>query len=346
MKISREFWLGTLVILVIAVVYFGINFLKGTNLFLKHKRYYSLYENVAGIAPSSPVVLNGYKIGQVKDVHIFEADQSKIVIELSINDEHVRIPKDSEFQIYESDLFGGKAVRLILGDSTLFAENKDTLMGSLALGLTESLKQEIEPLRAKTIELISGIDSAITQLNQVFKDPRTKEIPALFANIQRTLKNVESSTASFSQVMNQGGPHIVDILGSARSIAENLKNNNSRLSQVIQNFEQISDTLKRAQVGATIVKVNQAVTGLNQVVTDINAGKGSIGALMKSDELHVKLSNAATSLDVLLDDIQKNPKRYLSFSVVGRKEQDGFSKKELEEIRKEINNINLDKKKQ
>jgi phospholipid/cholesterol/gamma-HCH transport system substrate-binding protein len=146
--------------------------------------------------------------------------------------------------------------------------------------------------------------------------------------------------------MNQGGPHIVDILGSARSIAENLKNNNSRLSQVIQNFEQISDTLKRAQVGATIMKVNQAVTGLNQVVTDINAGKGSIGALMKSDELHVKLSNAATSLDVLLDDIQKNPKRYLSFSVVGRKEQDGFSKKELEEIRKEINNINLDKKKQ
>jgi phospholipid/cholesterol/gamma-HCH transport system substrate-binding protein len=345
MKVSREFWLGALVIFVIAVVYFGINFLKGSNLFLKHKRYYSLYENVAGIAPSSPVVLNGYKIGQVKDVHIFEADQSKIVIELSINDEHVKIPKDSKFQIYESDLFGGKAVRLILGDSVVFAENKDTLTGTLALGLTESLKQEIEPLKAKTIELISGIDSAITQLNQVFRDPRTKEIPALFASIQRTLRNVESSTASFSQVMNQSGPDIVQLLNSARSIADNLKNNNGRLSQVIANFEQISDTLKRANVGATILKVNQAVTGLNQVVNDINEGKGTIGALMKSDALHNKLTDAAQSLDVLIDDIQKNPKRYLSFSVVGRKESEGFSKKELEEIRKEINNINLDKKK-
>jgi phospholipid/cholesterol/gamma-HCH transport system substrate-binding protein len=145
--------------------------------------------------------------------------------------------------------------------------------------------------------------------------------------------------------MNQSGPDIVQLLNSARSIADNLKNNNGRLSQVIANFEQISDTLKRANVGATILKVNQAVTGLNQVVNDINEGKGSIGALIKSDALHNKLTDAAQSLDVLIDDIQKNPKRYLSFSVVGRKESEGFSKKELEEIRKEINNINLDKKK-
>ena len=328
MKISREFWLGTLVVIVIAVIYFGVNYLKGINLFMKNRKLYSLYENVAGIDPSSPIVLNGYKIGQVRDVHIFEQDQSKIIIELSINDSHINIPKDSEFQIYESDLFGGKAIRLILGDSVVFAENKDTLSGSLALGLT-----------------FAGIDSVITRLNQVFRDPRTKEIPELFANIQRTLRNLESSTSNFSTVMSKGGPALTEVLVNAQSISENLKNNNDRIAQVIQNFEQISDTLKRAQIGATIYKVNAAVGGLQKVVNDINAGKGSLGQLTQNDALHNQLLQASKSLDILIDDINKNPKKYLSFSVIGRKEDEGFSKKELDEIRREISNMTLDKPK-
>ncbi|MEN9395426.1 MAG: hypothetical protein RL362_1647 [Bacteroidota bacterium] len=345
MKISREFWLGTLVVIVIAVIYFGVNYLKGINLFMKNRKLYSLYENVAGIDPSSPIVLNGYKIGQVRDVHIFEQDQSKIIIELSINDSHINIPKDSEFQIYESDLFGGKAIRLILGDSVVLAENKDTLSGSLALGLTESIKQEIEPLKAKTTELFAGIDSVITRLNQVFRDPRTKEIPELFANIQKTLRNLESSTSNFSTVMSKGGPALTEVLVNAQSISENLKNNNDRIAQVIQNFEQISDTLKRAQIGATIYKVNAAVGGLQKVVNDINAGKGSLGQLTQNDALHNQLLQASKSLDILIDDINKNPKKYLSFSVIGRKEDEGFSKKELDEIRREISNMTLDKPK-
>jgi phospholipid/cholesterol/gamma-HCH transport system substrate-binding protein len=193
--------------------------------------------------------------------------------------------------------------------------------------------------------LFAGIDSVITRLNQVFRDPRTKEIPELFANIQKTLRNLESSTSNFSTVMSKGGPALTEVLTNAQSISENLKSNNQRITQVIQNFEQISDTLKRAQIGATIYKVNAAVGGLQKVVNDINAGKGSLGQLTQSDALHNQLLEASKSLDALIDDINKNPKKYLSFSVVGRKEEEGFSKKELEEIRREISNMTLDKPK-
>ena len=345
MKISREFWLGALVILVIAVGFFGVNYLKGVNLFSSSRRFYSLYENVAGIDPSSPIVLNGYKIGQVKDVHIFEEDQTKIIIVLNINDEHVNIPKDSEFQIYDSDLFGGKAVRLILGDSSAIAMHKDTLKGSLALGLTESIKQEIEPLKAKTSELFSTLDSMMLKLNKALQDPRTKEIPELFSNIQQTLRNLQASTGNFSAVMNEGGPKMVEVLSNAQSISENLKANNQKLTTVIGNFESISDSLKKANIGATVMKVNKAVGGLQQFVDDVNQGKGSLGKLTQTDALHTQLVEASRSLNLLIDDINKNPKKYVHFSMVGRKDADGFSDKELEQIRTEINKIKVEEKK-
>jgi len=345
MKISREFWLGALVILVIAVGFFGVNYLKGVNLFSSSRRFYSLYENVAGIDPSSPIVLNGYKIGQVKDVHIFEEDQTKIIIVLNINDEHVNIPKDSEFQIYDSDLFGGKAVRLILGDSSAIAMHKDTLKGSLALGLTESIKQEIEPLKAKTSELFSTLDSMMLKLNKALQDPRTKEIPELFSNIQQTLRNLQASTGNFSAVMNEGGPKMVEVLSNAQSISENLKANNQKLTTVIGNFESISDSLKKANIGATVMKVNKAVGGLQQFVDDVNQGKGSLGKLTQTDALHTQLVEASKSLNLLIDDINKNPKKYVHFSMVGRKDADGFSEKELEQIRTEINKLKVEEKK-
>jgi phospholipid/cholesterol/gamma-HCH transport system substrate-binding protein len=304
-----------------------------------------LYENVAGIDPSSPVVLNGYKIGQVKDVHIFEGDQTKIIIVLNINDEHVSIPKDSEFQIYDSDLFGGKAVRLILGDSSAIAMHKDTLKGSLALGLTESIKQEIEPLKAKTSELFSTLDSMMLKLNRALQDPRTKEIPELFSNIQQTLRNLQASTGNFSQVMSDGGPRLVEVLANAQSISENLKANNQKLSAVIGNFESISDSLKRANIGATVIKVNKAVAGLQQLVEDVNQGKGSLGKLTQTDALHNQLVDASKSLNLLIDDINQNPKKYVHFSMIGRKDADGFSDKELEQIRTEINKIKIEEKK-
>lgn len=344
MKVSKEFWLGTLVVMVLTLFYFGINYLKGDNVLFKSRVYYALYDNVAGIAPSSPVVLNGYKIGQVKDVRIFEQDQQKILIEISIKDANVSISTDSEFQIYDSDLFGGKSIRLILGSAQDKAENKTFLKGSLALGLTESIKQEIEPLKAKTTELFAGLDSVFTRLNDVMRDPQTKEIPQLFASVRNTLKNLEKSTGQFDHVMGSGGPELVELLANARSISENIKANNQKISQAIENFSQISDTLKKAQLGTTVLKLKGAVGQLETFVSDVNQGKGSLGQLTQTDVLHKQLVDAAHSLDLLIDDINQNPNKYLNFSVMGRKHNEGFSKKELEQIRSEINKITLESK--
>jgi phospholipid/cholesterol/gamma-HCH transport system substrate-binding protein len=234
---------------------------------------------------------------------------------------------------------------LILGDSSAIAMHKDTLKGSLALGLTESIKQEIEPLKAKTSELFSTLDSMMLKLNRALQDPRTKEIPELFSNIQQTLRNLQASTGNFSQVMSDGGPRLVEVLANAQSISENLKANNQKISAVIGNFESISDSLKRANIGATVIKVNKAVAGLQQLVEDVNQGKGSLGKLTQTDALHNQLVDASKSLNLLIDDINQNPKKYVHFSMIGRKDADGFSDKELEQIRTEINKIKIEEKK-
>jgi phospholipid/cholesterol/gamma-HCH transport system substrate-binding protein len=135
------------------------------------------------------------------------------------------------------------------------------------------------------------------------------------------------------------------VLANAQSISENLKANNQKLSKVIGNFESISDSISKANIGATVTKVNRAVTGLQQLVDDVNQGKGSLGKLTQTDALHNQLVDASKSLNLLIDDINKNPKKYVHFSVIGRKDAEGFSDTELEQIRSEINKLKVEEKK-
>lgn len=339
MKVSKEFIIGVVVVVAIALLYIGINFLKGINLFARQKRFYAVYENVAGLVPSNAVVLNGYKIGTVSNVQMSKTKSGKLVVEVVVNDANLNVPADTKLEIFDADLFGGKAIQIVLGDSSVMAENRDTLSGFVSLGLTESIKQELEPLKQKTSDLFISIDSILSGLNAVFASNSVKGLPVIFESLKTSLHNVESTTEQLNTLLANSNPKINDILSNVNAISANIKNNNEKLSNVISNASAITDTLAKVQLASTMLKVDKALGDFEIIMGKINSGQGTIGQLVNNDSLHNQLTQASRSLDLLLDDMRVHPKRYLSFSLIGKREKSELSKRELEQIRDELNKM-------
>jgi phospholipid/cholesterol/gamma-HCH transport system substrate-binding protein len=334
MKVSREFLIGVLVVIAIALLYLGVNYLKGVNLFLKQQKYYAVYENAAGLTASNPVILNGFKIGIVSDVHMHEDGSGRIVAEVVLNDHKLKVPKDTRLEIFDADLFGGKAIQILLGKSTDLAENKDTLASGISLGLTESIKQEIEPLKQKTSQLFSGVDSVITNLNNVLGGPQTKNLGDIFVSLKKTMENLEGTSSKLNGVIDANTDNLTKIFDNVESITANLDSNNEMLTKAIKNASLITDSLAALNLSSTLAKVDAALLDFNHLITNINNGDGTLGKLIHTDS---ELVTASHSLDLLLNDMRVHPKRYLSFSLINRqKDREEFSRKELEQMRDEI----------
>jgi len=344
MKVSREFLIGVFVVTAISLLYIGVNYLKGVNLFLKQQTYFAVYENSAGLTPSNAVIINGYKIGIVKDVHMNENGDGTIIAEIVLNDSKLRIPEDTQLEIYDADLFGGKAIKILLGTSNILAEVGDTLNSKITLSMTESIKKEIEPLKEKTAKLFAGVDSIITNLNNVLSSSEVESIGAIFTKVKVTMENLEATSIKLNGILDNNSGKLDNIFANVESISLNLKNNNTSLSKAIKNIENLSDSLAKIQLSNTIRKVDIAVGELSSMLEKINNGQGTIGQLVNNDSLHTELTSASHSLDLLLNDMRVHPKKYLSFSLINRNNSDEtFSKKELEEMRREID-LQLEKK--
>ena len=339
MNIRREFLIGVLVVLSIVLLYFGLSYLKGVNLFQKQQRYYGVYDNAAGLQVSNPVILNGYKIGIVKGVRLNDDGSGKILVEVLLRDANLRIPKDTKLEIYDADLFGGKAIQLILGSSSELAENKDTLATSLSLGLAESVKQQIEPLKEKSSQLFASVDSVLANIRTILNKEQTQNLAQVFENLQNTIANLENTSYTLNSILSDNQGKLSSIFENVNAISSNLRSNNEALTNAIHNASHFTDSLAKLNLSKTLSEVDLALQGVSKITRQINNGEGSLGKLIQSDSLHNQVLLASQSLDLLLNDMRVNPKRYLSFSMIGRKEDSGeFSKKELEQIRIEIDN--------
>jgi phospholipid/cholesterol/gamma-HCH transport system substrate-binding protein len=339
MKVRREFLIGVLVVVSIVLLYFGLSYLKGVNLFQKQQKFYGVYDNAAGLQTSNPVILNGYKIGIVKAVHLHENGSGKIVVEVLLRDANLRIPRDTRLEIYDADLFGGKAIQLVLGTADELALDKDTLTTSISLGLAESVKQEIEPLKQKSSQLFASVDSLLTNIRKVLSTEQTQDLTEVFRDLKNTISNLEKTSYELNGMLANNKGKLSSIFDNVDAISENLRSNNEELTNAIKNASMITDSLAALNLAATLRQVNSALQSVNDITKKINSGEGSLGKLIQSDSLHNQVVQASTSLDLLLNDMRVNPKRYLSFSIVGRKEENQeFSKKQLEQLRIEIDN--------
>ena len=309
MRINKEAKIGLIIVLIITIFIWGFNFLKGKNILSTNKSFYSVYSNIDGLEEANPVYLSGFKVGVVESIKIHKKIRSKIIVKFSI-EKNIDIPKNTEAIIYPATLIAGKAIKLNFSGSKEFHSNGDTIIGILEQDIISSLNEELLPIKNKIENLIVSMDSVLA----IFDDQRKD-------NLKKSLDNIHNITNDFSELVESEKIKLSNILSNVESISGNLKNNNEQITTILENFSNISDSLLHSNIKATILNANKTLAEFSHISSKINNGEGTIGMLINNDSLYINLNNLAANLDSLVIDLNENPKRYVHFSLFGKKDK-------------------------
>ncbi|MGY8940999.1 MAG: MlaD family protein [Flavobacteriales bacterium] len=325
-----------LVIAGLALLILGVNYLKGFNPFSPSNTYYASYEKIDGLAVSNPILVNGFKVGQVTDVRFSDAGDGTLLVAFDIEQSNLKMPDDTRAKIFSSDLFGTKAIDLIAGESQTLAVPGDTLIADLEMGIAEAVRIELLPLKNKTDQLIDGVDDILENLKAVFEADATLGLPTAFESIQRTVESLEKTSLQLDAMVAENRSTLSSIMTNVDGITTNFKNHNDELANVMTNFSDISDSLAAVNFAATINRADQSLAQIEEITRKINRGQGSLGQLVNSDSLHEGLITTNRELQYLINDLYLNPWRYVRVSVFGKKQEKNLSKKEMDRLRKVI----------
>ena len=312
MKITNETKVGVLAAVAIVILIVGYSFLKGNDVFSKEIEFYAKYDRVDGLAVSKPVLVNGYQIGRVSNLTLLPNGQ--ILAQFKVNPQYA-IPNNTIAALESTDLLGGKAIVFELGGSKQFAQSGDTLNANIEKNLIE----QVEPVQKKAQQIIARLDSVLTSVNSTLSPEFQRNFERSFTSIAKTLETLEGTTRKVDGLVGTESSKIAGILSNLESISANFKNNNEKITSIMNNFDKISNEVAKANFAQTISEANKAVADLQNIINKVNTGNGSLSQLINDPGMYNNLNNAAGNLDKLMLDLKANPKRYVSFSVFGGK---------------------------
>jgi phospholipid/cholesterol/gamma-HCH transport system substrate-binding protein len=298
----------------ITLLIVGYNFLKGNAIFSDETVLYAKYPRVDGLGVSKPVLINGYQIGRVDQLQL-QSDGS-ILATLKINGKY-DIPKNSIARLEGTDLLGSKAIVLTLGTGTEYAQDGDYLNANVAKGLLET----VQPVQRKAELIIGKMDSILTSVNSILNPNFQKNVDKSFNSIASTLSSLEGTSKKVDNLVGSESSRISAILANAEAISSNLKQNNEKINAILNNIHSITDQVAAANFKQTIENANKAVADLQGIVGKINNGQGTLGLLVNDTKMYENLTSASKNLDSLMIDLKQHPKRYVHFSIFGKKDK-------------------------
>ena len=327
MKIKREIKIALVVILAIGIFVWGFNFLKGKNVFSTKRYLYAVYDQVNGLVEANPVLINGLKVGQVDDIYFKPDGSGKIIVKMLITNNDIKIPKNTVAKIFASDFMGSKAIDLRMTDTIkgktinskiVWANSGDTLYSAIATSIQEEVSVQMLPLKQKAERMMSSMDSVLAVIQYIFNEDTRENLAKSFESIKFTIKNLESTTFNIDTFVTTERYRLSSILANVESISTNIKNNNQKITNIINNFSSLSDSLSKSKIVSTITNANKAITDFSTIMEKINSGEGTMGMLIHNDTLYKNLAKSSKDLDLLMEDMRLNPKRYVHFSVFGK----------------------------
>ena len=305
MKISREVKTGILVLLGILLLYYGFNYLKGRDLFNSSQTLYTEYDNVEGLVSSTPVTINGLNVGKVDNIGFKGDGSGKLLIKLLVNSDF-KFSKNSTAELYETGLIGGKAIAIIPAfDGAEIAEDNDVLKSTVKAGLTDLVNQRLTPLQEKIEIMMVGADSLLTNLNDVFDEKTKTSLRNSVSGLNNVIQNFNNTSISLNRLMSNN--------------EEKLNNTLSNVDTMSSNLLKTSEQLVNTNLDQTIKNLEATIQNFNTISSKIENGEGSIGKLLKDEALYNNLEGASLQLEQLLEDMKLNPKRYVHFSLFGKK---------------------------
>ena len=313
---KAELKIGVVGIFSILLLIWGINFLKGNNIFGNSNEYYSIYENIDGLESSAPVRINGLTVGNVTEIYFHPSNTGAIIVQFTLNDD-IRFPRNSVARIYNSDIMGTKAVQLVYGNSNIYATSGDTLLAEIENGLKDEVNKQVLPLKNKAEELISSIDSVMTVITTVLDKDARESLSSSLRSLNKTFSTMELAMVKLDSVIYKNDIRVTTILQNVESITTNLHNNNDMIAKTLKNFESISDSLAKSNIKNTIQNLDKSLSEFDKILQKIEQGEGTIGLLLNDKEMYNNLTSASKQLDLLIEDMKKHPKRYVTFSLLG-----------------------------
>lgn len=304
MAISREIKTAALVITGLVLIIFTFNYLKGENLLDSSRKFYALFDNVEGLGTSAPVTINGFAVGRVQEIEINKDDGRLTVMLLLDND--FEFSKNSKVQLYENGLIGGKAIAILPAfDHGEAAVSGDVLQSSVKPGLSELLNQKLTPLQEKIEMMMVSADSVLTNINDVFDEKTKENLRGSIAQLNSTIASFKNTSTSLNSLISEN--------------QEKLDNTLTNFDNISGNLSKITDSLAQSNLSGTIKNLESTISNFDEVLASIESGEGSIGKLLKDEGLYNNLEGASKQLEQLLQDMKLNPKRYVHFSLFGRK---------------------------
>lgn len=292
-NLSRNFWIGLSCLIAIAMIYFGLNFLKGKNIFKKQNTYVAIFENVGGLNISSPIFVNGYQIGIVKSISIYTQNPISFAVVFDLEGSY-RIPKGSTMD-YGADFLGASTANLIISNNmTEFHEPGDTIQGIQKDGML----QDVERLMPKVESVLIQLDSGVLALNKILSDPMWEQ----------SLKGVGSMVNEFNQTGKKANQAMGAINNDLPAITQNL-------SSVSNELKEFTNELNAMDIQKTYASMDELIENLKTLSNKLNETNNTAGLLTNSTELHDSLTNTLNTATKLLEDIRQNPQKYLSVKV-------------------------------
>lgn len=302
MKISKEIKAALIVILGVFLFVFGFNYLKGNNILENDDVYYTEFDYNA-LSKSSSVTVKGNPVGKVKDI-VYDINSGKTRVSFTV-DNNIKFSKNSTIRLYKPGLMDNNALAIIFANDNQYAKNGDFLKSEVEQGLVDKLTGNFSELSTDLDSTLKSADTLLINLNGLVTDTSENGLKNTIAELNSTLKSFKNLSYSINGVVSK---------------------NDENIAQVLQNFKQISEDLtvlttdlKEAQLSKSIEKLEGTLTNVNALLASVENGEGSLGKLLKDDKLYNNLEGAALQMEQLLQDMKLNPKRYVHFSLFGKK---------------------------
>jgi len=304
LKISNEFKVGMLAVVSILLFIFGFNYLKGNNLLKSSRTFYAVYNNVEGLSKSSPVTINGLKVGSITEIEFLD-NSGKLLVTMNINDDF-DFSNNSTAKIYGGNLIGSKSLAIEpLYEQNNLAQSGDTLPGKIDPGLLELVNNRLTPLQSRVENVVTDIDTLLNSFNNILNLKTQNSIKQSFEKINNTLSSLNRTSAEVDKLISDNH--------------DNINQSFKNINQTTQSLKQVSDSVAQIDIKKITKDLEKSVANIKAVTDKIEKGQGSLGKLVQDDQLYKNLEGATKEMEELLNDIKTNPKRYVHFSVFGKK---------------------------
>jgi len=314
MKISNETKVGLLSIAALTILIIGFNYLKGKDVFNRTKKVYAVFSKLGSLAKSNEVKINGYTIGTVYAFEPTNKNVDSIKVTISVTAD-VDIPANSVAYI-SSGLLGTANITIEKHDTTVYLKDGDFLQTREDAGILGDFSTQATATLANVRTSLDSLKVVFGNLNKVL-DGRTK------GNLQQAIANMALATASLNRMVDPEHSVLASTLRHTNAIAENLRKNNDSITATISNAKRFSEKLSKLDMQQTMDTLESAISQLKAAIHKLSSNEGTLGALINDKKLYNKLNDVLLSAEILMDDIRQHPKRYVNFSVFGKKEKGG-----------------------